>query len=37
MHRFPEKILRKLFVLLMIIIALDMLGIFSLIGKVLGL
>lgn len=36
-NRFPDKILRKLFVLLMIIIALDMLGIFPLIGKVLGL
>ncbi|MCZ0863226.1 sulfite exporter TauE/SafE family protein [Methanocorpusculum vombati] len=36
-NRFPDKILRKLFVLLMIVIALDMLGIFSLIGKILGL
>ncbi|MCQ2355993.1 MAG: hypothetical protein MJ014_03085 [Methanocorpusculum sp.] len=36
-NRFLDKILRKLFVLLMIVIALDMLGIFTLIGKVLGL
>jgi len=35
--RFPDKLLRKLFVLLMVVIALDMLGVFSLVGGILGL
>lgn len=34
--RFPDKILRKLFVLLMIVIALDMFGVFSFFGGMLG-
>ncbi|HJK05883.1 MAG TPA: sulfite exporter TauE/SafE family protein [Methanocorpusculum sp.] len=34
--RFPDKILRKLFVLLMIVIALDMFGVFSFLDGILG-
>ncbi|MDV0442933.1 sulfite exporter TauE/SafE family protein [Methanorbis rubei] len=35
--RFPDKLLKKIFVVLMIIIALDMLGVFSFVGKLIGL
>lgn len=31
--RFPDKLLRKIFVVLMIVIALDMLGVFGLVGN----
>ena len=36
-NRFPDLLLRRMFVLLMAVIALDMLGVFSLAGSVLGL
>ncbi|MCZ0861425.1 sulfite exporter TauE/SafE family protein [Methanocorpusculum sp. MG] len=35
--RFPDKMLRRLFVLLMVVIALDMFGVFSFVGEIFGL
>ncbi|MDV0441473.1 sulfite exporter TauE/SafE family protein [Methanorbis furvi] len=36
-NQFPDKLLKKIFVVLMIVIALDMLGVFSFIGELIGL
>ncbi len=36
-NRFPDKLLKKIFVVLMIVIALDMLGVFSALGDLIGL
>lgn len=35
--KFPDKLLRRVFVLLMVVIALDMLGVFSFVGGMFGL